>query len=294
MRLSPDYNIQKKDLFIHATSLAMRTSRSLRLLRYAQVIAPSNRLLLDEQSGTLMDNEGFPSWVPRYDLVRSNMSGSPSMVRDRGKGADFSLASNISCKGPHLEQLCVAGVSVSKIMNDAISSDTSSLFENGIPIVDEEFIVSSLRNLWIASGGAAWTKQFLEELADTFLMGGSNRGLSSKTIEDFEAMVWKYRDVVTGQDPWRLHKSLSKIRNPRADPEAYVQSARNHVINRAAFLDSKGNPGLGQLHQKPGDEVCILFGCSVPLILHPDGDTWRLIGDAYISGMMRVSNNLVN
>lgn len=48
--------------------------------------------------------------------------------------------------------------------------------------------------------------------------------------------------------------------------------------------------GLGSSKLKPGDLVCILFGCSVPVLLRPktkgDNPTYSFIGECYIHGMM--------
>lgn len=32
--------------------------------------------------------------------------------------------------------------------------------------------------------------------------------------------------------------------------------------------------------------VAILFGASVPFVLQKKGDTWRLVGEAYVHGVM--------
>ncbi|ETN47230.1 uncharacterized protein HMPREF1541_01422 [Cyphellophora europaea CBS 101466] len=67
--------------------------------------------------------------------------------------------------------------------------------------------------------------------------------------------------------------------------------------NRRTFQSSLHNTsttplvGLAPHHARIGDQICILYGCSVPVVLRalPDSgnDTHRqLIGDAYVYGAM--------
>ena len=39
-----------------------------------------------------------------------------------------------------------------------------------------------------------------------------------------------------------------------------------------------------------GDEVCLIFGIKVPMVLRKQGEYWRLLGDAYVHGIMEVSS----
>jgi hypothetical protein len=77
----------------------------------------------------------------------------------------------------------------------------------------------------------------------------------------------------------------------------YLAVVRDVIWNRRTFQskvdDAKESPLVGLIPQnaKVGDQVCILYGCSVPVILRKvtssDKQTcWRLIGDAYVYGIM--------
>ena len=78
--------------------------------------------------------------------------------------------------------------------------------------------------------------------------------------------------------------------------EEFLRSTRDIVWNRRVFRGRRqgGFDGtlVGLIPQKAqlGDQVCILYGCSVPVILRKydsrDGDYWRLIGEAYVDGFM--------
>lgn len=51
------------------------------------------------------------------------------------------------------------------------------------------------------------------------------------------------------------------------------------------FLTSNGYMGYGPSCQ-PGDVVCIIFGCSVPLVLRPEGEGHVILGQCFVLGVM--------
>jgi heterokaryon incompatibility protein (HET) len=78
------------------------------------------------------------------------------------------------------------------------------------------------------------------------------------------------------------------------DAISFLRVVRDTVWNRRAFRgigDFGELLGLSPRYARVDDYVCILYGCSVPVILrpppknHPEG-RWHLIGEAYVDGMM--------
>jgi hypothetical protein len=72
---------------------------------------------------------------------------------------------------------------------------------------------------------------------------------------------------------------------------------RDTVWNRRTFWAKKTGRvpsdlvGLIPQRARFGDFVCVLYGCSVPVILRryhtpPGRPYWRLLGDAYVDGIM--------
>jgi hypothetical protein len=59
------------------------------------------------------------------------------------------------------------------------------------------------------------------------------------------------------------------------------------VAGRRVFTTEQKRVGLGPEEMLPGDTIVILKGCGVPLILRSIGDHMVLVGEAYVSGMMR-------
>jgi heterokaryon incompatibility protein (HET) len=80
----------------------------------------------------------------------------------------------------------------------------------------------------------------------------------------------------------------------------FLEIVRDVVWNRRTFqalpeqeINDSSGPFVGLIPQsaKVGDRICVLYGCSVPVVLRqkvqPDGRiTWQLIGDAYVDGIM--------
>jgi hypothetical protein len=77
----------------------------------------------------------------------------------------------------------------------------------------------------------------------------------------------------------------------------FLTVVRDVIWNRRTFR-SKGNyrtdiPLIGLVPQnaRVGDQICVLYGCSVPVVLRKlsvsnDKSCWQLVGDAYVHGIM--------
>jgi hypothetical protein len=86
-------------------------------------------------------------------------------------------------------------------------------------------------------------------------------------------------------------KSLNNIpitdeddENGRPDP--LWESFRRTVFRRQLFTTKKGYIGMAPTGANCGDIVCILPGCSVPLILRRQQWFHELVGDCYLHGVM--------
>ena len=67
------------------------------------------------------------------------------------------------------------------------------------------------------------------------------------------------------------------------------------VIWNRKLMKTKWNSLLGLVPEsaEPEDIICILFGCSVPVVLHEiegqggaPGSAYKLVGESYLHGMM--------
>jgi hypothetical protein len=73
-----------------------------------------------------------------------------------------------------------------------------------------------------------------------------------------------------------------------------VTRDRSFIEGLPTYLDNTTHPtkklvGLASPKTKPGDVIAVLYGCSVPVILHPADPTYQeyqFVGEAFVYGMM--------
>jgi hypothetical protein len=57
-------------------------------------------------------------------------------------------------------------------------------------------------------------------------------------------------------------------------------------MHRRFMSTTAGRVGLAHWAAEQGDKICVLLGCSVPLIIRREGkeDRYELIGECYVHG----------
>lgn len=58
-------------------------------------------------------------------------------------------------------------------------------------------------------------------------------------------------------------------------------------IGRRFFVSMFGFAGLAPRQAQPGDEICILFGCNVPLAIRQNGRHYTFVGECSVLGLMK-------
>ncbi|KAI1449094.1 HET-domain-containing protein [Annulohypoxylon stygium] len=79
-------------------------------------------------------------------------------------------------------------------------------------------------------------------------------------------------------------KSSDKTRSRLV--QHFSDAVTRAVLGRRFFNTKKGRMGLGPPEIKPNDQIAILKGCHVPLILRQVGDYMIVVGEAYVSALM--------
>ncbi|KAG4443713.1 hypothetical protein IFR05_000802 [Cadophora sp. M221] len=59
------------------------------------------------------------------------------------------------------------------------------------------------------------------------------------------------------------------------------------ATNRRFFITDNGYIGLAPVRAEIGNQLCVLYGCSVPLVLREEQGEFELIGEVYVHGLMR-------
>jgi hypothetical protein len=57
-------------------------------------------------------------------------------------------------------------------------------------------------------------------------------------------------------------------------------------FGRRMITTEKGYVGMALELSRRGDLVCLLFGCRMPVVLRPEGDYFRFMGECYVHGLM--------
>jgi hypothetical protein len=65
-----------------------------------------------------------------------------------------------------------------------------------------------------------------------------------------------------------------------------LPSIRATLNGRRFLITREGYVGWAPRSTEKGDKIFVLFGCGTPVILRPYGDTYRLVGECYIHGIM--------
>jgi hypothetical protein len=77
------------------------------------------------------------------------------------------------------------------------------------------------------------------------------------------------------------------IVEPGGSEKAYYESVFYFMRERSFFTTKEGFIGLAPKAARTGDVVCVLLGCSSPLVLRPIESKYQVVGECYVEGMMR-------
>ncbi|RDW58486.1 hypothetical protein BP5796_12416 [Coleophoma crateriformis] len=69
----------------------------------------------------------------------------------------------------------------------------------------------------------------------------------------------------------------------------FLRRVQSVIWNRKFLVTKDNRIGLAPMAAREGDVICILYGCTVPVVLRPsDGSRthWSVIGECYLHGMM--------
>ncbi|KAK4203147.1 heterokaryon incompatibility protein-domain-containing protein [Triangularia verruculosa] len=86
---------------------------------------------------------------------------------------------------------------------------------------------------------------------------------------------------------WFVFAFATGIGNDSGSDEGYwILRSSVYAWGRAVFRTSRGYVGMGVPHTKAGNQIFLIRGASVPFILRPSGDRWKLVGEAYVHDVM--------
>ncbi|KAK4185938.1 hypothetical protein QBC35DRAFT_502647 [Podospora australis] len=116
----------------------------------------------------------------------------------------------------------------------------------------------------------------------------SQDGDADLEVEEKEQEEGTEKDIDesdTGADKWLAN--IQKKPSAKSQRQERLRVRHGQIsTGRAIFRTEMNYLGNGQNATLPGDQVWILAGVATPLVLRPDGERFKVVGDAYVHGLM--------
>lgn len=290
--LVPDYRKRTIDVFADFVLHCCYASKSLDII--CRPWAPVKGS--DPHRQPTLDESILPSWIRTRDQLPFGDPAKRSSHRVHGN----SLVENSRIRLYNAHFSTIPQVKIEKI-----SGGNLSLVARGIA-------VGVVRRVSLRMAGAVIPKDCLKILrsvcrpngeeaamlcADILRRSNKSHSYDGKKISDWlikqvPALIYDPWDEVPGLD-------IQEALESNGDPEMieYLELVRQCVWNRRTFEGDPSDRSLGSIvgllpqAARRHDTICILHGCSVPVVLRKlqdDGGAWywRLIGEAYVHRFM--------
>ena len=241
-----------------------------------------------------------PSWLPqnssitfghsiygKYGRINADVMVGPPNPGKRYYNASGSVPVTNACRfgtGIKDNSMFVEGVvvdAIAKIQPAALCGNERSALHDGVP------------NNWRAAGG--WMQSAKEPPDVYWRTLVADRGPNGNGTPDFYPVACKeqanryYRVANNYYWDW---DATPMSRATDALVVKFVHRVQEVVLNRRLVNTEHGRLGLAPKRAKKSDLVCLLGGCSVPIVLRPQQDAgtgegyFQFIGECYIHGIM--------
>lgn len=278
--IKPDYTLSKAEIFKDFAQMAIRFTKRLDIIT-CQGISNGDREL--------------PSWVP--DMTERICVGT-DMTANLPYGASKDSTAVVTFRA---NDLIVQGIVVDQIDGrgtpDSNRSDFIPSEHSNNPYGSELGVRDAIWRTFFAN------RDILGDLISESCSRILDRVIATPGSEEMDEdsnmfetgfcwMVYANSDFrICGQEliSFFWHQMEERPKAPEwkltFDPFARINSLGN---GRLPITTTKGYFGLARLGVERGDSVCVLLGCSVPVILrkNADGQSYRFIGESYIHGVM--------
>ncbi|KAH9238291.1 hypothetical protein K456DRAFT_1746444 [Colletotrichum gloeosporioides 23] len=278
-----------------------------------QVYTEATRAMIDQGTHYRLeyctihkDTPDLPSWVPDWRRVGLNgVEINPMSYRDLFRSSGDRSQSKRN-------GVCHSGDRVLRRLGCLVDTVTSvfqiGAFEGRKQTLSDALISKRLRS-WALKSIVDFSTPFLKPPAAEIrlwrTMVSDWMGISRCSSEfDVLSVLAFHRDAVPAgsltskQVEYILHNTYPYPLRPEldsnVDKQALVDSFCDRIIGQAAsqrrkrtlFVTQGGRLGLGPESMEKDDEVTIIFGTQVPIILRPCEQQYRFLGDAYVDGIM--------
>jgi hypothetical protein len=292
-----DYNISVRALYISFARRYIEATGDLQIITLAHENDPAN----------------FPSWVPDWSQRRDIVP--LSLVLRTGWDSDMEYCAHkgkySSCRfSDKLESLLCQGVRFDNV--DGLGTYDYA----GVDLEDSEAVQSStvksaygsaeatFEAIWRSACGNVEMFQDQWEILGDFgahfakLWSGVTAGEAqafestvSKRVVRFlsEAGVLRLGGRTIHDLVLKASESLEATEESDVMQERWVSippGIHTKMGGCRFLITQQGYVGWAPRRTRKGDKIFVLLGCRTPVILRPQGDSFRLIGECYIHGVM--------
>ena len=231
------------------------------VIEYALNVGKLDLLFLCNLS-TKLDQS--PSWVP-------NWSRSTKELRSKG----FHASGRSTCEvNVGMEIMEVAGAHCATVIQVEFLFDDGASDMEITSKISEMVSLQDMNASYIGGGNmlsAYCCTLFRDTFSETFLPPRSD-------WYSFEFSKRTLQDIVTrnGHNESQLTRDLSR----------YAQTLRDNMAGRTFFRTREGYIGTSFVKPQLGDQVVVLLGCDLPLLLRPARGSHQVVGQCYVEGLM--------
>ncbi len=283
--IEPDYTADITDVFIDFAKISIAQTGSLDIIRHR---FPT-------------EMPGLPAWVPDWNIEPSTSPlnfGNATYTASGSSKADVHFlpdSNDMSCKGFQIDEFDGMGAMWAKgWSSDTVGKSSGSANPYGNFSAAREAIWRSMvvnrtlahdpleadHSALLAVPSLATSKldshdSVMKELLASNVFDWCNLFLQGNA--DFRICGREMREYWLNQSPDEVDASLLR--------DALMQRDRVNV-RRRLVTTKKGYVGMALEAVEPGDVICVLLGCTVPMVLRPAGDKYQVVGECYLHGLM--------
>ncbi|KAM0819469.1 putative Heterokaryon incompatibility protein-domain-containing protein [Seiridium cardinale] len=308
--ITPDYSKNVKDVYLEAATVLMKE-------RFELVLLLSGSL---EPKDPLRQPFDIPSWVPDWTLSGSSFQpvdhpftaskGRPQSLGPEIKG-DSLYCSGVVCEEVVAVEPVLTPEDCLKFCCDYLASRETEKYPSGIPHLRALFQI--LLSNWDTMANCRAEPEsmiyqvvacgllhlFLDQEIKYRSRTGTPQinnplcelGLGAK-YSDLTTIFWN-KIVGTSKEP-----SCCVITGPREQQPAAMNAIGEKLSttvsvallaslrDRRIFHTKNGYLGIGLESTRIGDQVCVAFGCDIPVLLRPQESCYVHVGPCYVVGFM--------
>jgi hypothetical protein len=237
-----------------------------------------------------IDQFGLPSWVPDWNVEGRKFGHPVTVINDANEGPPFK-ASGSSTAEFGLEsgdQILIAnGLVLSRILatGQHANFESSSNFGAGIPMVLRWYRLCNI----IHAPPSVRMDSFCRTIYyDRFSPEDFRYSTTLELMERLLAAIVMLATELCPEE--RVDPQLIALRGKYNIENWWAKSwtggACATLRGRRFFTSDSELMGMGPALTEAGDIICILLGCSTPVILRPQDDHYIFLGEAYFHGYM--------